>query len=252
VSEVAVLEARDVTRSFGAVKAADHLSVSLDEGQIVGIVGPNGSGKTTFVNIVTGYVKPSVGQVLFRGQDVTGRDPRELTRLGITRSFQIPQLYTGLSILENMLIALAIRAGHHWQFWQPLKTPARIEAALQVLDRFGFSPDGADRTVSVLPEGGRKLLDVALSMALDPQLLLLDEPTSGVSVDDKFRVMDALIRVLKDARISTVFIEHDMDVVERYADRVIVFADGAIMAEGRPEAVLSQGPVRRHLLGEGA
>jgi branched-chain amino acid transport system ATP-binding protein len=251
VSEVAVLEARDVTRSFGAVKAADHLSVRLDEGQIVGIVGPNGSGKTTFVNIVTGYVKPSQGQVFFRGRDVTGRDPRELTRLGITRSFQIPQLYTGLSILENMLIALAIRAGDHWQFWRPLKTSVRIDAALQVLDRFGFK-DGADQTVSTLPEGGRKLLDVALSIALEPHLLLLDEPTSGVSVDDKFRVMDALIRVLKDAGITTVFIEHDMDVVERYADRVIVFADGSIMAEGRPEAVLSEGSVRRHLLGEGA
>ena len=248
----AVLEARELTRSFGAVKAADHLNLCLEEGQIIGIVGPNGSGKTTFVNIVTGYVKPTQGQILFRGRDVTGRDPRELTKLGITRSFQIPQLYTGLSILDNMLIALAIRAGQHWQFWQPLKTPARVEAALRVLDRFGFSPDAADRQVSALPEGGRKLLDVALSIALEPQLLLLDEPTSGVSVDDKFEVMDALIQVLKDARITTVFIEHDMDVVERYADRVIVFADGAIMAEGRPESVLADANVRRHLLGEGA
>jgi branched-chain amino acid transport system ATP-binding protein len=251
VSDLAVLEARDVTRSFGAVKAADHLSVRLDERQIVGIVGPNGSGKTTFVNIVTGYVKPAQGQILFRGRDVTGRDPRELTKLGITRSFQIPQLYTGLSILENMLIALSVRAGEHWQFWQPLKTRPRIEAALQVLDRFGFK-EGAEQTVSTLPEGGRKLLDVALSIALEPTLLLLDEPTSGVSVEDKFGVMDALVGVLKESGITTVFIEHDMDVVGRYADRVIVFADGAIMADGRPESVLSQEAVRRHLLGEGA
>jgi branched-chain amino acid transport system ATP-binding protein len=251
VSDLAVLEARDVTRSFGAVKAADHLSVRLDEGQIVGIVGPNGSGKTTFVNIVTGYVKPTQGQVFFKGRDVTGRDPRELTRLGITRSFQIPQLYTGLSILENMLIALSIRAGQHWQFWQPLKTPARIDAALQVLDRFGFK-DSSEQRVATLPEGGRKLLDVALSIALEPVLLLLDEPTSGVSVEEKFGVMDALVGVVKESGITTVFIEHDMDVVGRYADRVIVFADGSIMAEGRPESVLSQDSVRRHLLGEGA
>lgn len=246
-----VLETRDVTHSFAAVKAADHLNVQLNEGQIVGIVGPNGSGKTTFVNIVTGYVKPRHGQVLFKGHEVTGLDPRELTKLGITRSFQIPQLYTRLSILENMLIALAIRSGRHWQFWRPLKTPERIEEGLQVLAQFGFK-DGADQKVSTLPEGGRKLLDVALSIALQPVLLLLDEPTSGVSVDEKFGVMDALVRVVKETGITTVFVEHDMDVVVRYADRVIVFAEGSIMAEGPPQLVLSREDVRRHLLGDGA
>jgi branched-chain amino acid transport system ATP-binding protein len=244
-----VLETRDVTRSFGAVKGADHLSVQLVEGQMVGIVGPNGSGKTTFVNIVTGYVKPSEGHVVFRGREVTGLDPRELTRLGITRSFQIPQLYTRLSILENMLVALAIRSGDHWQFWQPMKTAPRIDAALQVLDQFGFK-DGAEQAASTLPEGGRKLLDVALSVALEPSLLLLDEPTSGVSVDDKFQVMDALLRAVKERSITTVFIEHDMDVVARYADRLVVFADGAIMAEGQPDQVLAREDVRRHVLGE--
>jgi branched-chain amino acid transport system ATP-binding protein len=245
-----VLEVREVTRSFGAVKAADHLSLELSEGQTVGIVGPNGSGKTTFVNLVTGYVKPTHGRVVFRGRDVTGLDPRALTRLGIARSFQIPQLYTGLSILENMLIALAIRAGHHWQFWQPLKTPTRIDSALRALDQFGFA-DSADQTVSTLPEGGRKLLDVALSIALEPHLLLLDEPTSGVSVDEKFGVMDSLARVVKGSGITAVFIEHDMDVVTRYADRVIVFAEGSIMAEGHPDRVLVDPTVRRHVLGEG-
>jgi branched-chain amino acid transport system ATP-binding protein len=149
-----------------------------------------------------------------------------------------------------MLIAQSIGSGQHWQMWGPLKTPKRIVAALQVLDQFGFK-DGAEQQVSTLPEGGRKLLDVALSFALQPQLLLLDEPTSGVSVEEKFTVMDALIRVLKDSGISTVFIEHDMDVVARYADRIIVFAEGSIMAEGRPERVLAQPEVRRHLLGEG-
>ena len=167
-----VLETRDVTRHFGAVKAADNLSLQLEEGQIVGIVGPNGSGKTTFVNIVTGYVKPAAGSVLFRGQEVTGRNPRELTKLGITRSFQIPQLYTRLSILENMLIALSIRSGQQWQFWQPLKTEARVEEALLILDQFGFK-EAAEQKVSTLSEGGRKLLDVALSFALQPILLLL-------------------------------------------------------------------------------
>ncbi len=245
-----VLETRDVTRYFGAVKAADHLSVQLQEGEIVGIVGPNGSGKTTFVNIVTGYVKPTQGQVFFKGGDVSGLDPRKLTKLGITRSFQVPQLYTRLSILENMLIALSAHSERHWQFWRPLKTGERINQALRVLGQFGFQ-DGTHHRVSTLPEGGRKLLDVALSFALRPKLLLLDEPTSGVSVDEKFGLMDTLVGVVKDSGITTVFIEHDMDVVARYADRVIVFAEGSILADGQPDAVFANPEVRRHVLGEG-
>src|SRR5436190_9319205 len=160
----ALLEARNVTRHFGAVKAADNLSVDLQQRKTVGIVGPNGSGKTTFVNIVTGYVKPTEGQVYFEGKDVTRLNPRRLTGLGVARSFQVPQLYTRLSILENVLIALSIRSGRHFQFWQPLKTRSRIEQAQSVLNQFGFS-DGVDQPVSTLPEGGRKLLDVALSFA---------------------------------------------------------------------------------------
>jgi branched-chain amino acid transport system ATP-binding protein len=244
-----VLETENVTRSFGAVKAADHLSVRLAEGQTVGIVGPNGSGKTTFVNIVTGYVKPAEGQVRFKGDDITGLGPREVTNLGIARSFQIPQLYTRLTILENMLIALAIRSRRHWEFWRPLQTQAGIDEARRVLAQFGFT-DSADQRVSTLPEGGRKLLDVALSFALEPTLLLLDEPTSGVSVDEKFGVMDTLMGVVRESRVTAVFIEHDMDVVGRYADRVLVFDEGTILADGTPAEIFANPEVRRHVLGE--
>jgi len=244
-----ILETRGVSRSFGAVRAADNVSVQFQEGQTVGVVGPNGSGKTTFVNIVTGYVKPSQGQVFFSSQDVTRLDQRALTKLGITRSFQIPQLYSRLSILENMLIAQSIRAGKEWQFWQPLKTVQRIEEARLVLSQFGFK-EVADQKVSTLPEGGRKLLDVALSFALRPQLLLLDEPTSGVSVDDKFEVMDTLMGVVRASGATTVFIEHDMDVVARYADRDIGYADGSILADDHPQAIFANPDVRRHVLGE--
>ena len=245
-----ILETRDVTRSFGAVKAADHLSLQLEEGQVIGIVGPNGSGKTTFVNIVTGYVKPEQGRIFFKGADVTGLEPRQLTGLGIARSFQIPQLYARLSILENMLIALAIRAGRHWQFWQPLKTRQRIDEALRALGAFGFEDD-AQQAASTLPEGGRKLLDIALSFALRPTLLLLDEPTSGVSADEKLGLMETLMAVVKDSGTTTIFVEHDMDVVARYADRVLVFADGSILADGGPDEVFANPAVREHVLGEG-
>jgi branched-chain amino acid transport system ATP-binding protein len=244
-----VLETRNVTRSFGAVQAVDHVNVQVQEGGMVGIVGPNGSGKTTFVNLVSGYVKPHQGQILYRGTDVTGRAPHELTKLGIARSFQIPQLYLGLSVLENMLIALSIRSRRHWEFWQPLKTQPRVDEALLVLDQFDFRHH-AGLKVATLPEGGRKLLDVALSFALNPRLLLLDEPTSGVSVDEKFGVMDTLVGALIGSGITVVFIEHDMDIVQRYADRVLVFAEGSILADGPPDVVFAQAEVRRHVLGE--
>jgi branched-chain amino acid transport system ATP-binding protein len=245
----AVLETVDLTRHFGAVKAADHLNVQLEEGRVVGIVGPNGSGKTTFVNNVTGYLKPTQGRVLFKGRDITALEPREVVLGGIARSFQIPQLYRTMTVLENMLIALAICQRQHWNAWKPLHTPARETEALQILDRFGFR-DLAGLTVSTLPEGGRKLLDVALSFALQPTVLLLDEPTSGVSVEEKFSIMDALMDVLRGSGITTIFIEHDMDVVERYADRVLVFSEGAILADGSPQEVFVNPEVKRHVLGD--
>jgi branched-chain amino acid transport system ATP-binding protein len=245
-----VLETVNVVRHFGAVKAADDLSIQLHEGQTVGIVGPNGSGKTTFVNIVTGYIKPTSGQVRFKGEDITALAPREVTVRGICRSFQVPQLYTSLTILENMSIALSIRSKQHWDFWNPLKSERRLAEARRVLADFGFK-DGIDQKVSTLPEGGRKLLDVALSFALEPTVLMLDEPTSGVSVDDKFGVMDTLMGVVKESQITAVFVEHDMDVVARYADRVLVFAEGSILADDRPDAVFANPAVRTHVLGEG-
>jgi branched-chain amino acid transport system ATP-binding protein len=245
-----ILETLGVSRFFGAVKAADNLSIRLEEGQIVGIVGPNGSGKTTFVNIVTGYIKPTTGRVLFRDRDITRLRPREVTVLGIARSFQIPQLYGHLTILESMLIALSVQEKRHWDFWRPLRTEDRVERARRTLHQFGFQ-DGVDQQVSTLPEGGRKVLDVALSFALQPSVLLLDEPTSGVSVDDKFGVMDTLIQVVRASGVTAVFVEHDMDVVARYADRVLVFAEGRILADDRPEAVFANPAVRTHVLGEG-
>lgn len=244
-----VLEAVGLAKSFGAVKAADDLSVKVYAGQIVGIVGPNGSGKTTFLNLVTGYVSPARGQIYYLGKEITGRHPRQVTRLGVARSFQIPQLYTSLTVQENMLLALAIRGGREGDARRPLETPSRLDEARQLLEKFGFG-DETGQTVSTLPEGGRKLLDVALSFALGPRLLLLDEPTSGVSVADKFRVMDTLIGVIRESGVTSVFVEHDMDVVQRYAERVLVFSEGKIIADDPPSALFADPVVRRYILGE--
>lgn len=233
-----ILETVNLTRYFGMVKAADNLNVCLKEGELVGIVGPNGSGKTTFLNLITGYVQPMQGRIWYRGKDITGLPPQTVTALGIARSFQIHQLYTTLTALENMLIALATRSGSSSDFWKPLKETRRTQEALHILGMFGFK-DEAVNEVASLPEGARKLLDVALSFALKPTLLLLDEPTSGVSVKDKFGIMDTLVKVLKGSGVTTAFVEHDIDVVHRYAERVLVFDDGKVIADGTPDALFA-------------
>jgi branched-chain amino acid transport system ATP-binding protein len=248
VSETSILRTIDLTKSFGMVKAADRINVEIREGELVGIVGANGSGKTTFLNLITGYLAPEAGRIFLMGQDRTGLPPRVITRLGIARSFQTPQLYTNLSVLESILLSLAARTDTGVGIWRPLYRQPWMDEGMETLRRFGLEAY-AHRPVSELPEGGRKLLDIALSFALRPKLLLMDEPTSSVSIKDKFQIMDTLIKVVQESRLTTIFVEHDMEVVQRYGRRVLAFNDGRVIADGRPEAVLADAEVRKAVLG---
>ena len=243
-----ILRTSGVSLSFGAVTAADNLNIEIGAGEFVGIVGANGSGKTTFLNLVTGYLKPTQGSILVMGQETTTMPPRLVTKLGVARSFQIPQLYLNLSVLESMLLSLAAEAGKAAGFWKPLLRDPWEQEGMATLERFGLE-DYANRPVSELPGGSRKLLDIALSFALKPKLLLMDEPTSGVSVEDKFQVMDTLVNVLKESDITTIFVEHDMEVVQRYGRRVLAFDTGRVIADGEPESVLTDPEVRTAVLG---
>lgn len=245
--EASILRTVDLTKSFGMVTAADRINVEIHAGELVGIVGANGSGKTTFLNLITGYLTPEGGRIFLMGKDRTGLPPRVITRLGIARSFQIPQLYTNLSVLDSILLSLAARAKGAG-LWRPLYRPPWMDEGMETLKRFGLEAY-AQRAVSELPEGGRKLLDIALSFALRPKLLLMDEPTSGVSTKDKFQIMDTLIKVVQESRLTTLFVEHDMEVVQRYGRRVLAFNDGRVIADGRPEAVLADPDVRKAVLG---
>jgi branched-chain amino acid transport system ATP-binding protein len=248
VPEGAILKTVDLTKSFGMVMAANQINVEIHHGELVGIVGANGSGKTTFLNLITGYLIPDGGRIFLMGEDRAGLPPRVITRLGIARSFQIPQLYTNLSVLENILLSLAAQADKGTSFWGPLYRQPWIDEGMATLERFGLKTY-ARRPVSELAEGGRKLLDIALSFALRPKLLLMDEPTSGVSIKDKFQIMDTLIKVVQETGLTTLFVEHDMEVVQRYGRRVLAFNDGRVIADGRPEAVLADPDVRKAVLG---
>ncbi len=242
-----LLRAEGLKLRFGGIIAADGINLSLHEGEHLAIIGPNGAGKTTFLNICTGYLRPQAGSVAFEGREITARPPRDITRLGIARAFQIPQLFVEHTVLENMLLAAAVRERH----WNPLRAlgaiPQRREME-DLLDLVGCA-DVRDRAASELPEGKRKLVDIAIALALKPRVMLMDEPTSGVASADKFEVMETLVNALRRAGVSSVFVEHDMEMVSRYATRVAVWAQGIIQMTGKPDVVLNDADVIRNVIG---
>lgn len=242
-----VLETVDLTHHFGQVTAAEDLNLRIETGERVGIVGPNGAGKTTFLNLITGHVKAEKGQAFFQGTDIIGLSPPAVTELGIARSFQVPQLFPSLTVLENLMLAQAAQAGDSLDFSKPLMREGWVAGAMSTLGQFGLR-DHAYQPVNELPEGGLKLLDVALSITLKPQLLLMDEPTSGVSSEDKFGVMDTLMEILDRTGVTIVFVEHDLEVVQRYAERVLVFNRGRIVADGDPRTLLASTDSYRSVL----
>jgi branched-chain amino acid transport system ATP-binding protein len=243
-----ILAAKGLEKRFGSVVAADGVTVDLAPCVTVGIIGANGAGKTTFVNMVTGYLKPDQGQILFRGADITRLPPREVSRLGIRRSFQVAQLFPNLSIRDNVLVALASAASKWPAAMTPLRTHERFAEADAVLARVGLD-HSAERAPTELAQGQRKLLDIALAMVERSSVLLLDEPTSGISAEEKFPLMDLVMEAVGKAGTTILFVEHDMELIERYAARVLAFYDGRIIADGTPQTVLADTDVRRYVVG---
>ena len=247
----ALLETVGLQKAFGAVVAASDISVAVQRGQKLGLIGNNGAGKTTFVNIVTGHLKPDAGRVMLDGKNITGLAPRQVRRDGVSRSFQIPQLFTSLTLEQNLLMALAILREEGLSSWRPASSTARTAELDHLLDRFRLGPY-RKQTIAVLPGGVRKLVDVAMAVTHQPKLLLLDEPTSGVAVEEKFPLMDVIMHAIEGTEATVLFVEHDMDIVGRYADRVLAFYAGRIIADGEPAAVLSNEEVQRYVTGGAA
>ncbi|HVX78552.1 MAG TPA: ABC transporter ATP-binding protein [Bradyrhizobium sp.] len=243
-----LLQCVGVQCRFGDFLAAKGIDLTVRRGEIVGIIGANGAGKTTLFNIISGYLKPTVGRIKFRGNDVTGLPPRLLARQGIARSFQVPQLFGSRSARENMMIALALLAERHSSILRRFSEPRLVDQAQRILSAYGIA-EHADAVVANIPQGVRKLLDIAMATCADPDLVLLDEPTSGVSAEEKNELVSFLIERFRKMSTTVIFIEHDMEIVREYASRVIALYEGRIIADGAAADIFADNDVIRFITG---
>lgn len=243
-----LLQTKDLQLAFGAVVVADHIDFSLTEGERLAVIGQNGAGKTTFINICTGLIHPQAGKVFFEGHDVTALSPRAIALRGMVRSFQLPQLFTEHTVRDCVRIAAAGKRGG-LGLWTPLDKAVTAEVVDHVLEMVGLAARG-DEMSGALPEGQRKLLDIAMALVLKPRLLILDEPTSGVSTDEKHGLMKTIMAALDAEKVTAIFVEHDVDIVSQYATRVAAWIAGRIAADGTPQQVLADPEVRKNVIGE--
>jgi branched-chain amino acid transport system ATP-binding protein len=246
-----LLEAVDVRKRYGDFTALDGVSLSVDEGEFVSIIGPNGAGKTTLVNLLTGLTPPTSGRVRFRGRDVAGAGPVRLARLGMARSFQLVHVFPGLTVAETLALAVLSRLGRARRLWASLAADGAVGREVEeVAALFGLA-DRLSRPARTLPQGDKKLLDVASAFALHPAVILLDEPTSGVSTGDKHAIMEVLVTAARRIGIRAIIqVEHDMDIVFGYSDRIVALHQGRVLADAPPAAIRADAAVVATVIGK--
>jgi len=242
------LETRGLSRNFGALRAVQQIDFKLDAGARHALIGPNGAGKTTLINLLTGVLSPTQGSVWLAGRDITDKAQAARVKLGIARTFQINRLFRGLSVLENVCISVAERLGAARSMFYPAgwRTDV-IDEAMQILAMLKLA-DGAQRRVAELPYGRQRLVELAITIGLKPEVLLLDEPAAGVPSAESHIILDAIERLPEN--IAVLIIEHDMDVVFRFAKRVTVMVGGAVFTEGTPREIEANPEVRAVYLGQ--
>ena len=244
-----LLKTVNLRKQFGETKACDGLDFIVSKGEFLSLVGSNGAGKTTLVNLISAHLQPDSGQVLFEDRDITFMSVTDRIKAGIARSFQIVNLFDGLSVFDNVALSIFAREG------KTVKIAALADhdedvrnESFDVLGQFGLASKSAV-PAGGLAQGERKLLDVAVAYALRPKLLFLDEPTSGVSTREKTQIMDTVSSVVRAGTVTAVVIEHDMDVVFRYSDRIVMMHEGRFLADGTPEEIKANTEVANILLG---
>jgi branched-chain amino acid transport system ATP-binding protein len=233
-----MLRAEGVRHFYGDFCALDGVSLDFRAGEFVSIIGPNGAGKSTLINVLAGGVRPTAGTVRFKDRDIRGIGPVALARLGMARSFQLVQIFPDLTVLETLQAAAVSRLGRGCRLFASLAADVPVqEAALEVAQLFGLA-DKRYLLARHLPQGDKKLLDVASAFALRPEIILLDEPTSGVSTADKTQIMEILVSAAKRIGLQAIVqVEHDMDIVFGYSDRIVALHQGRVLADDTPAAI---------------
>jgi branched-chain amino acid transport system ATP-binding protein len=242
-----MLEVRGLTKSFGALRASDGIDFDVRDGETHAVIGPNGAGKTTFISQLAGDLRPDGGRIVFGGEDVTALAAPRRARKGLARSFQITSVYNEFSALDNVALAVQARSGHSFRFWRDARRdPTLREPARRLLEEVGLA-SRADVSAANMSHGEHRQLEVAMALALEPRLLLLDEPMAGMGAEESQRMIGFLTRL--KGRYSIVLVEHDMDAVFRLADRISVLVYGRMVATGAPQEIRANPEVRAAYLG---
>jgi branched-chain amino acid transport system ATP-binding protein len=245
-----VLETKGLEKHFGGIVATDKVSLVVEKGARHALIGPNGAGKTTIINLLTGVLRPTAGTITLEGRDITGLEPHRRVGLGIARTFQINQLFADLTPLETIGLAVSERMELGRQWWRLTGSKGIvIEESVDILNRFNLADVMGERTAT-LPYGKQRLLEIALAIACRPHVLLLDEPAAGVPEAERHGILDAVAALPSD--VTVLLIEHDMDIVFSFADRISVLVNGALFVEGAPEEVAADPRVKAVYLGEEA
>jgi len=245
-----VLQTQGLRKEFGGIVATNDVSLSIEKGARHALIGPNGAGKTTIINLLTGVLRPTAGRITLEGQDITDIEAHKRVRLGLARTFQINQLFPELTPLETLGLVISERIGLGRDWWHLVGSkPQVVEEAVELLERFNLA-DVMHDTTAQLPYGKQRLVEIAVAIACKPSVLLLDEPAAGVPEAERHGILDAVAALPKD--VTVVLIEHDMDIVFSFADRISVLVNGALFVEGPPEEVAADPRVKAVYLGEEA
>jgi branched-chain amino acid transport system ATP-binding protein len=246
---MALLEIDALTRRFGGIVAVDDVTMRVEEGEVRAVIGPNGAGKSTLFNLITGMLKPSAGTVRFAGEMLTGLSSPRICQRGLSRTFQLTALFPQMTARENVRLAAQARDRRRWRFCGGSAVFAgAVRHADAALERLGLAPV-ASRLAGLLSHGDQRLLEVAMALAQQPRLLLLDEPTQGLSVEETAQAVETLATLLSDCRMTVLLVEHDMEVVFRLAHKITVLHRGGVIADGTPQAVKDDAEVQRAYLG---
>ena len=243
-----MLEVQHLTKRFGGVAAMTDVSLKFPQGTLTAVIGPNGAGKSTFFNLMSGAIVPDSGKVLFQGEDITGLSRAAIVRKGIGRAFQVASFFPTMTVAENLMAAIAAHRGQWGDLGRSFPRPGVRARALEVADLLGLA-DEADTLSASLSHGDQKLLDIALALALDPTVLLLDEPTAGMGPEERWQMIEKVQNLWRQQNLTLVFIEHDMDIVFSISSSIRVLCYGRVLAEGTPDEIRANPAVIEAYLG---